>query len=261
MLNRAWAFQERLASRRVLLFCSEELVMDCATGCVFEESMYRLRPPQLSDKTLKAAYAGSMESHRKIWWDIVYTYSHLKLTVPTDRLPAIAAVAQRLASHNPTDAYLCGLWRNSFLSDLLWERVLYNLGVGDPPLILANWGAGSYVAPSWSWVSFRSKVRNISNIVEPLSQVLNVHLEYKDNSTYGRVSGGFLEISGPMVDLDWHVRAHWNYDQFIDGDQEMNVPGSPGQRVAFSADYDFYSGFKAPRPGDRFLELYMEVQA
>lgn len=253
--NRAWTFQERLASRRVLLFGTEELIMECASGCAFEESLYRLQPPQLSDKTLKAAYAGAMDSPRKIWWEIVFTYSHLKLTVPTDRLPAIAAVAQRLASHNPTDEYLCGLWRNSFLSDLLWERVLSPLDKGDPPLvsITADWGAASYVAPSWSWVSFRSKVRNISNIVEPLSEVLSVHLQYRDNSKFGRVSAGYLDISGPMVDLWWHVRPHWKYYHFIDGDQEMTVPGSPGQKIAFSVDYNFYNGLRAPRPGDRFL--------
>lgn len=255
MFNRAWTFQERLASRRVLLFGKEELIMECASGCVFEESAYRLHPLQLSDKTLKAAYAGAMDSPRKIWWEIVFTYSHLKLAVPTDRLPAIAAVAQRLALHNPTDEYLCGLWRNSFLSDLLWERVLNALGkgIGESPLILESWGAGSYVAPSWSWVSFRSKARNISNILEPLSEVLNVSLQYKDNSIFGRVSGGFLEIRGPMVDLEWHVRPHWKYYQFIDGDQEMFVPGNPDQKVAFSVDYDFYHGLGAPRPGDRFL--------
>ncbi|KAG6353578.1 hypothetical protein INS49_005540 [Diaporthe citri] len=190
--NRAWTFQERLASRRVLLFGKEELIMECASGCVFEESLYRLHAPQLSDKTLKEAYAGAMSSPQKTWWEIIYTYSNLKLTVPTDRLPAIAAVAQRLALQNPTDEYLCGLWRRTFLSDLLWERVLNTLDKGDPPVvsISANWGAESYVAPSWSWASFRSKARNITNIVEPLSNVLNIHLEYRDNSSFGRVSGG-----------------------------------------------------------------------
>lgn len=255
MFNRAWTFQERLASRRVLLFGKEELIMECASGCVFEESLYRLQPPRLSDKTLKEAYAGSMSSPRKIWWEIVYTYSHLKLTVPTDRLPAIAAVAQRLALQNPTDEYLCGLWRKSFLSDLLWERVLNTLDKGDPPLVCisAAWGAASYTAPSWSWVSFRSKARNITNIVEPLSKVIKVYLEYRDNSSFGRVSGGYATISGPMVDLEWHVRAHWRYDQFIDGEQEMTVPGSPDQKVAFSGDYDFYNDLMAPKPGNRFL--------
>ncbi|KAL1865027.1 hypothetical protein Daus18300_007374 [Diaporthe australafricana] len=188
--NRAWAFQERLASRRVLHFGREELIMECASECVFEESIYRLHPPHLGDKTLKEAYAGAMDSIRKIWWEIVFTYSHLKLSVASDKLPAISAVAQRLALHNPTDEYLCGLWRNSFLSDLLWERVLNALGRGENPIILANRGAGSYVAPSWSWVSYRSKARNISHIVDPLSTVLRVHLEYKDNSRFGRVEGG-----------------------------------------------------------------------
>ncbi|KAI3390901.1 hypothetical protein diail_8430 [Diaporthe ilicicola] len=253
IFNRAWIFQERLASRRVLFFGQEELIMECASGCVFEESMYRLRPPQLGDKTLKRAYAGAMDSIRKTWWEMVFTYSHLKLSMATDRLPAISAVAQRLAMHNPADEYLCGLWRNSFLSDLLWERVLNDLGGGDLLVIVANWWAGPYVAPSWSWVSFRSKARNIADIVEPLSTVLKVRLIYRDNSRFGRVSSGFASIRGPTVDLEWHVRAHWKYPQFIDGEQEMSLPGSPGQKVVFSVDYDFYNGVEAPRPGDRFL--------
>jgi hypothetical protein len=235
----------------VLFFGKEELIMECASQCVFEESLYRLHPPELSDKTLKAAYAGAMNSPRKIWWEIVYTYSHLKLTVPTDRLPAIAAVAQRLASHSPTDEYLCGLWRNSFLSDLLWERVLNDLDRGYPPLFLTDWGAGSpsYVAPSWTWVAFRGKTRNISNVVEPLSNVRNVHLEYRDNSRFGRVSGGFVEMSGPMVDMVWHVRGHWKYSQLLDGEQEMTFLGNPYQKATFSVDYDFYNGL--PSPGFR----------
>ncbi|KAH8748133.1 heterokaryon incompatibility protein-domain-containing protein [Diaporthe sp. PMI_573] len=249
MFNRAWTFQERLASRRLLLFGKEELIMECASECVFEETQYRLHPPQLSDKTLKAAYAGAMDSPRKIWWEIVYTYSHLKITIPTDRLPAIAAVAQRLALHSPTDEYLCGLWRNSFLSDLLWERVLNDLDRGYPPLILTDWGARTYVAPSWSWCAFRGKTRNISNIVSPLSNVLSVHLDYKDNSRFGRVAGGSVKMSGPMIDLWWHVRAHWKYSQFLDGEQEMIVPGNPDQKVTFSVDYDFYNGL--PGPGFR----------
>lgn len=254
--NRAWAFQERLASRRVLHFGREELIMECASECAFEESIYRLRPPQLGDKTLKEAYAGAMNSTRKTWWEIVFTYSHLKLSVATDKLPAIAAVAQRLALNNSADEYLCGLWRNSFLSDLMWERVLNALGRGENPIILANWGAGSYVAPSWSWVSYRSKARNISHVVDPLSTVLDVYLEYKDNSRFGRVQGGFATISGPVVDLEWHVRAHWNYPQFLDGEQEMTLPGSPDQKVAFSVDYDFYTGLGAPHPRYRLGNIW-----
>lgn len=256
MFNRAWTFQERLASRRALLFGREELIMECASGCAFEEALYRLQPPRLGDETLKGAYAGAAASSpRKTWWEIVFTYSHLKLTVPTDRLPAIAAVAQRLASHSPADEYLCGLWRGSLLSDLLWERVLNALGrgAGESPLILASWGAGSYVAPSWSWASFPSKARNITDVVEPLSEVLDVRLEYRDNSRFGRVCGGFLKMRGPVVDLEWHVRPHWKYYQFIDGDQEMFVPGCPDQKVAFSVDYDFYNSLEAPRSGGRFL--------
>ncbi|KAJ0107042.1 hypothetical protein J7T55_006920 [Diaporthe amygdali] len=255
IFNRAWAFQERLASRRVLFFGKEELIMECASGCVFEESIYRMQPPRLSDKTLKEAYADGMTSSRKTWWEIVFTYSHLKLTVPTDRLSAIAAVAQRLAQHNPTDEYLCGLWRKSFLSDLLWERVLNNLDRGIAPIIVARWGPESYVlpyvAPSWSWISFRSKARNISHIIEPLSTVLDIHLDYRDHSKFGRVSGGFAKIQGPVVDLNWQVRAHWYYSQFIDSEQEMTLADNPDQKAAFSVDYDFYSGVRAPSPGWR----------
>ncbi|KAF8860244.1 HET-domain-containing protein [Acephala macrosclerotiorum] len=54
------------------------------------------------------------------WHTVVRNYSHLKLTVESDRLPAIAGLA-REAEECRVGPYLAGLWGDSLLLDLTWR--------------------------------------------------------------------------------------------------------------------------------------------
>lgn len=75
------------------------------------------------------------------WWGIVSSYTGCKITVPADKLVAIAGIAQLFRSLL-NDNYICGLWEQTFIEDLLWSV----FGPGEPR-------PSEYRAPTWSWAS------------------------------------------------------------------------------------------------------------
>lgn len=89
------------------------------------------------------------------WYRMLMDYSARSLTVPTDKLAALAGLASTFATHT-RDVYLNGLWLNGLPEGLLWSSV--GLGRG-------KYGQKSYSklppsrrAPTWSWASLDGPV-------------------------------------------------------------------------------------------------------
>jgi hypothetical protein len=80
------------------------------------------------------------------WRDfVVPAYTRLALTVESDRLPALSAVASGIEKAIP-DTYLAGLWRKDVRHGLAWSAS-----------VDAKMPAG-YRGPSWSWVSVEGPI-------------------------------------------------------------------------------------------------------
>ncbi|ETS05802.1 HET-domain-containing protein, partial [Trichoderma reesei RUT C-30] len=120
LLSRAWVYQERLLSPRIVYFTRYEVAFECARG-----SRERI-----------------CEKH---WHQIVAEYSGLRISFTSDRLPALAGVARQYGTAHSADLgrYVAGMWENCFPSELLWYRATQN--VHDRP--------DSYCGPTWSWIS------------------------------------------------------------------------------------------------------------
>jgi hypothetical protein len=115
LMRRAWAFQERLLSLRIIHFHHEELVWECNTSLACECGWKGENWKWNSNKPFKISCAevlrdmGTRSSPRPFmttidrWTQIVSRYSELALTFDADRLPALSGLASRLASKN-------GLW-------------------------------------------------------------------------------------------------------------------------------------------------------
>ena len=113
LFTRGWVFQEEYLARRTLLFTRQEIQWMCrevsACECGFTSSE---RGEGLCEE-LKSTD----------WTDIVEEYSVRELTFPSDRLPALAGIAQVYKQRNPEcGTCICGLWHGmGLLSLLLWQ--------------------------------------------------------------------------------------------------------------------------------------------
>ncbi|KAI0379662.1 heterokaryon incompatibility protein-domain-containing protein [Hypomontagnella monticulosa] len=121
LLTRAWVFQERLLSPRVLHFSKNELVWECTQLGDCQCGGYN---PLLNPK--RDNWAGENS-----WRLAVELFTSLRLTQEQDRLPAFLGFANFYARSaigvSMHKGYLAGLWETSLHTDLLWR-------VASPPL-------------------------------------------------------------------------------------------------------------------------------
>lgn len=137
LLPRAWAFQERILSPRVVHFGDSELYWECFAGTK-HESVGIL--PYASFSNSKTNFLGTYKNSSYRWQLMVSRYSLLSLTYEKDIFSAIKGIAKIFQAERKC-AYYAGLWEDSSLFDLLWKR-------GE-----LTTKSGPYRAPSWSWAS------------------------------------------------------------------------------------------------------------
>jgi hypothetical protein len=127
-------------------------------------------------------------------------YSTRHLSVRTDKLPALSALAAAfmdiLRAANIEDTYLAGLWKNDLAYGLLW--IAKKSGT---PSKLQN---SPYIAPSWSWASL--EVAQIKFPEHAMGRrddgwrrldsfhVVEVICKTQGENPYGRIAGGFLTV-------------------------------------------------------------------
>ncbi|KAI6806256.1 hypothetical protein KC332_g9390 [Hortaea werneckii] len=199
--TRAWTYQERLLARRCLIFGKSEVVWECMQGCrcqccpaahtVAPQSDPQLLPSVLPSGTTGKRFASSQDAY-EFWSNTVWNFSRMQLTRPTDRLPAISAIASVIQAETG-DQYLAGLWRRGLLKQLAWRRP--RRGTLDPPYNV-------YVAPSWSWASYPYGVeipvaREPEDCCAEAAEILHVHCEPVNLfSPFGAVHQGTLTLRG-----------------------------------------------------------------
>ncbi|KAL8715179.1 MAG: hypothetical protein Q9220_001137 [cf. Caloplaca sp. 1 TL-2023] len=153
--DRAWVFQERHLSRRILHFTKHQIFWECCrnTPSFACETFPKGAPLRalFDDKPkmqAKGLLDGSVDSHsglRDLWEDLCQMYSEKKLSHKEDKLVALLGLAKEFEELLPNDAYVAGMWRSSLPSSLLWQ-VEKGDAEGSPEKFLE-------IAPSWSWAS------------------------------------------------------------------------------------------------------------
>ncbi|KAH9865335.1 hypothetical protein J1614_008918 [Plenodomus biglobosus] len=152
LYNRAWTFQERLLSPRMIKFKRHELEWHCRTRKVCECGHYTADATPYND-----AYNnmfrdwGSRQQVYDFWrLNIVQSYSRLHLTNPSDRLPALSGLATMVGRRFPELEYLSGLWAGDVVQGLQWYRDMGAEQSEDPQTLR--------FAPTWSWASILGPV-------------------------------------------------------------------------------------------------------
>jgi hypothetical protein len=165
--KRAWTFQERLVSSRVLHFSRNKLYFECRSSEATEngdpprEAMYNL-PYELDSYYRSIGYFEHFSSQTspkpsdiyRIYYILVQQYSQRKLTFRNDKESAFSAFVFQFQKLLRCEG-VYGLWMSDILKGLLWmswqdERITES-SVLPEDLSGHSW-------PSWSWYSYTSSV-------------------------------------------------------------------------------------------------------
>lgn len=225
--KRAWALQEELLSPRLLQYGTlqtqwmcrqsdqDEMFTDGSAGhgtgpSTLELSVATREAEQraafyqkIDGLVLKSREEASQpalkELTRQEWYRLVQRYTGRKLTLDSDRLPAISGIAQRL-NNILDDEYLAGLWRSTLEYDLLWERSHFAPGSN----------CSRRESPSWSWASINAPITPYFRGKNAISCIEVVDCEVHPLVTtgfsfgrYGQVSSGKLVLRGRLRPVQW----------------------------------------------------------
>lgn len=215
LLSRAWVFQERSLSARVVHFGPKELLWECMTTRTCEctawpeyadgaRTMVFDKPYMMLEKIPDGYIGTSLTSVEEWKWRrVVEQFTAKMLTIDRDRLVALAGVAKFL--QRDCD-YLAGLWNDdSLLADLLWH-----VRAKDPDEIVrpsetTPWrflgqrsNSHESIAPSWSWASVSNPVAFSIQFDAPVRALASIE-NVVTNGDQTRVVGE-LELRGQCIE-------------------------------------------------------------
>jgi hypothetical protein len=206
---RAWALQEKLLSPRILDYGSTQTRWICKgnrldrrrdiDGTTSDQNIRESFRDQIGTLSL-SSNAGILTDHKEFsydrWYYILEGYTKLHITFHSDRLLAIAGIAERWG-HALQDEYLVGLWRSRLPVELLWH-IWPHTSLRRPL---------EYQAPSWSWAAVNGTVsipkttshhegyvgiNILDSQIEPLYNIINPF----QNVKYGAVKSGRIILKG-----------------------------------------------------------------
>lgn len=247
LLGRAWCYQERMVSPRVLCFTDSEIIYQCFEDGKCEcgaTTRYRWRPKsnrkwestmfQTKNTGDGAMAFDEIETIEQGWRDVVVTsYSPLHLSFGSDRLPALAAVAQQFQALRPNERYMAGLWSGNLWLELLWY-CRRNLGGLEEKLILNR----PYSLPTWSWASLPCQVsyESVNEYFETaVVEIVEARCAYLQSPGFGTLESSVLMVRSWTLPSRVERKDGWNVDFWYlkDGDWMKYVPKVGGDLTFF----------------------------
>ncbi|KAK5652004.1 hypothetical protein OQA88_10907 [Cercophora sp. LCS_1] len=236
--SRAWTLQERVLSRRLLIFSSTGVMWMCREDfsnpsaapdagppyqTFLDPFLSAHRPALTSTTTTTGPVAPTVEEReaqveiRETWATILADYTEMDLSYCTDKLPAISAVAAEIGEKTGW-TYLAGMWKEDLFSELHWRCMKQRLSGERLTLKPKKVADAGYLAPSWSWSSVGSGAvvgsederddREVFGF-----EILECRVEPVDRGfAYGPVKSGYLEVSGRTVELRWRYEDRPSWD-------------------------------------------------
>jgi hypothetical protein len=223
LLSRAWFFQERLLSSRLIHFGHMELAWEChmafwskSLWTEFRRDDVGRQGPQivtypiektrrmlrsfLSRPTLEHSalvrQTGQIDP-QKLWKLLVEEYSRLKVSRETDRLPALSGIAVTVAEfwldqlkvdNCHPNTYIAGLWSKSLPAALYWTC--------SP----ASYRPRCYRAPTFSWASvegpitYHEAATNDAGYGRYVCELMSFSSIIEGLDPHGKVTAGYIEI-------------------------------------------------------------------
>lgn len=191
-----WPFQERVLSRRVVHFATDQMYFECmhhfsSGDGLLERFCYHSTVDTLPEGTSyyrKRAIADTWSSR---WFALLWDYGQRLSHGRSDKLKALANVA-RIYQRMTNDDYIVGHWKQSLLESLCWQS-------------LSCTQSGENNAPSWSWVSVdgipaMGFTRSSAQVFPTIILDTRVTLLDEDQP-FGSVAAAEISLEAPLVPL------------------------------------------------------------
>ncbi|KAI1392657.1 heterokaryon incompatibility protein-domain-containing protein [Hypoxylon trugodes] len=290
LLKRAWCYQERLISPRILFYTPTEVAFQCfeVASCECGRDNVVCNSMMTSPKQRFPVPGKQGQAHNKLlndWETVLQIYISMDITMKSDRLPAIAGIAEYFQKLRPNENYLAGLWSGDLLRDLLWEVVE----------VFARSAAKTQTAgvPSWSW-AFSSDTRDVvtPGPLHYLAEVREAECSYANDNQFGVPTRSKLVLDGRLwkisalgrrTDSLWILsrRALFKFDLSQEGRWGFTLDSGPAERNWFAVrrlylleigqsftsdgvtlDFTYYLILKSTRdPGNSYVRVGVFHQA
>lgn len=206
--QRAWVYQERLLSTRVIHFSDTQVFWECMENTsaeVFPDSIPSFaRDCWVDPRGLsRLLFHGPVDSTTKnslykAWRGLVATYSTSRLSHEEDRIVAISGIGQ-LVSEVIKDDLVCGLWRGRLIQELCWVRIL------DTKVKHTASRPEGWLAPTWSWASTNAQAwpSNMRHHTFPDCKTFQMRASVEDidvkNRAFGQLESAKLKLCGRVL--------------------------------------------------------------
>ncbi|RYP75517.1 hypothetical protein DL771_002402 [Monosporascus sp. 5C6A] len=221
--SRAWTLQERVLSRRLLIFSQSGVMWMCRECFVNPGAAPDAGPPYQTSLGPQAETGGSRDEDDQAsilerWMAIRADYTEMDLTYCADKLSAISSVAAEVQRRTGW-TYLAGIWENNLFSELHWRST--KRSPSGETLLLKPQKAkeAGYLAPSWSWASV-----GLGSIVDSEDErvgreafhfeILECHVDADSTFPLGPVNSGYLKVEGKTLELAWRQEDKPQWDGF-----------------------------------------------
>ncbi|KAK8191029.1 heterokaryon incompatibility protein-domain-containing protein [Phyllosticta capitalensis] len=241
LLTRAWTYQERIVSPRVLFFTEGEVVYHCAAtvACecgsasfTWERSIWNVAEktsifgaifdvlrPETSSHIEEESQSSSNDKRLSVvqsrWRRIIVEeFVRLDVTNPRDRLPALGAIAEMFQLARPTSRYLAGLWSDSLIDDLTWTPYHEKR-----PSSHRKRATRPFDLPTWTWASLQSDIIYMPPYSERtyLAEIVEATCEYAKDNPFGILERSKLVLRSKMLPLTLKNDRELCEPGFLDG--------------------------------------------
>lgn len=222
--ERAWVFQERVLSPRLLIFGKSQMMWACQRlqasetwpcGKTSENFIDTFDNFEVEKSRLLSlcSETRNLPKNDMLWWSFILGYTRSKATKSSDRIIALQGIASRI-QRATGQHYIAGMWLNETLpASLLWSAA--SPSSMRPPI---------YRAPTWSWASIDGAI----NIEQVFTTRSVTHIEVL--TTY---SPSGLEKNSTDVQRENLIVSGYLLLRELNGGACLMVPGEP--RLLFSA--------------------------
>ncbi|KAM0428492.1 hypothetical protein ACHAPT_006852 [Fusarium lateritium] len=190
--TRAWIWQERLLSGRMVFYTPSAIKFECNHHSVWEGFAPDITSHSWSAQLDNISHAA--------WTSLVEEYMSRDITRQSDRLPAMESVMKRIAQ-NQGWSPLWGMWANALVESLGWQSQ-HSTASGK---LMCRMNPGNY-APSWSWASVDGPIsyvsaRGLGGLQENDPMIYDVEIRSVN------AASGLIRVAGRAISVELSCRV------------------------------------------------------